>query len=70
MSDRIKATAQPVPLKLCPFCAGLGKIASIEVAADEAHYFVRCINCAAEGPWSVKESSAVRQWNARTVGAA
>lgn len=47
-------------LKPCPFCDGL---ASARGAAET--HWIKCVQCAAEGPWHKSSAAAVNAWNRR-----
>jgi Lar family restriction alleviation protein len=53
MSDTIE-------LKPCPFCGG-----EAVLDATVSCFFVRCIGCAAEGPWHGTMAGATNGWNKR-----
>lgn len=48
----------------CPWCCGRGVIDSLPVG-DDIQFFVRCVSCAAEGPWGHSAGMARGSWNRR-----
>lgn len=62
-------TTAPVPvpdLVPCPFCGGRPELVAGErYNDDEQLHFVRCLQCAAEGPWAKSAGGARRWWNKR-----
>lgn len=64
MSNETTVGAQAWALKRCPFCGGLGKHDTMQTG-DAVQHYIRCIGCAAEGPWTNGEASAVHMWNQR-----
>lgn len=66
------ARLQPAPeqevagadLAPCPFCRGRAVlIAGERLNEDEQYHWVRCTQCAAEGPWTKNRGGACRKWN-------
>ena len=58
MSDdrRTETTAKP-----CPFCGGI----RMEGDGGDGQFWLRCLSCAAEGPWARTPTGAVNDWNRR-----
>lgn len=57
----------------CPFCGGEGVpdktlrdgYENDQADQDAFAYFVRCVSCAAQGPWRKNQHGAKREWNSR-----
>ena len=49
----------------CPFCTGRGKLDRVTAVNGDTRFFVRCISCACEGPWTKNEHGALQFWNMR-----
>ena len=69
MSDAFPLRRAP-----CPFCGGTrtlldralrGGYQQAQEDPDAWAYTVRCLSCAATGPWFKREGNAVRSWNRR-----
>ncbi len=52
-------------LLACPFCGGEGVMASQPHDAIDRQYFVTCLSCATEGPWTKNENGSKTLWNKR-----
>ena len=78
MTPRTEQTADcGAAIDPCPFDGGKGELFRVlrdgcqPGEPDAWAYFVRCVSCAAEGPWQKNlPYGAVRQWNMRQCGRA
>lgn len=72
--ERLKGTPDAHGIKPCPFCGGKAIIDSIEASgipddpSMNRDWFVRCVSCAAEGPWFNTRGAAIERWNKRIGG--
>lgn len=71
-SPSLPAIRERATLRPCPFCAGQPHLESEPYNSmsginppETRSWVVRCVSCAAQGPWYKCEGNAVRGWNTR-----
>ena len=52
-------------MKPCPYCGSTNTEVVSKVQEHAFHYWVRCMSCAAEGPWAKTYNGAIEWWNMR-----